>query len=99
MDSLQERLEYWMKIRNTNPKRLSRDAGLHETYIRDVLKRTANPGLDKIAKICRALDIRPHDLVPEIRDFYPPDVLDYMEDFFALEEKKKAIRTAKADKE
>lgn len=91
MESLQDRLQYWMDIRKTNPKRLSKDAGLHSTYIRDVMQRTASPGLDKIAKICRALKIYPHDLVPEIRELYPPEALKLLEKFFKIEEERRNI--------
>lgn len=91
MDSFRERLEHWMTVRNIKAKPLSKKAGLNETMIRDLLKRTTNPGLDTVAKLCAALEIYPHDLVPEIRALYPPEALKLLNKFFNIQEEKRAI--------
>ena len=91
MDSFRENLIYWMDVRGIKAKPLSLKAGLHETYIRDVLERTSTPGLDKVAQICAALEIFPHQLVPEIKKLYPPEALDLLDQFFAIQENKRQI--------
>lgn len=92
MDSLQDRLQHWMKVRDIKSKPLSKKAGLHETYVRDVLDRTANPGLDKIAKLCAALDIYPHDLVPEITELYPPEALKLLNRLTQIREEQRSLK-------
>lgn len=91
MDSFRNRLKHWMKIRGIKAKTLSKKAGLHETYVRDALKRTEAPNLVNIAKLCKALDIYPHDLVPEIREIYPPDAVELLEELSQIRERKREI--------
>lgn len=53
----------------TNPKRLSMDAGLGETAVRDILQnRSASPKLETIHKIAKALRIPVYRLIPSMID-------------------------------
>ncbi|MGH1455612.1 MAG: helix-turn-helix domain-containing protein [Alphaproteobacteria bacterium] len=53
----------------TNPKKLSVDAGLGETAIRDILQnRSASPKLDTIHKIAGALNVPVYRLIPSMID-------------------------------
>ncbi len=53
----------------TNPKRLSIDAGLGETAIRDILKnKSASPKLDTVQKIAKALNVPLYRLMPSLID-------------------------------
>ncbi len=53
----------------TTPKRLSVDAGLGETAIRDILQnRSASPKLDTINKIAKALRVPVYRLIPSMID-------------------------------
>ncbi len=53
----------------TNPKRLSIDAGLGETAVRDILQnRSASPKLDTISKIAAALNVPIYRLIPSMID-------------------------------
>lgn len=92
MDSFRERLEHWMVVRGTNPKRLSKDASLHETAVRDILKRTESPGIDRVAKICLALDIYPHELVPEFAELYPPKAIELMGKLIKIREEQRSLK-------
>lgn len=53
----------------TNPKRLSKDAGLGETAIRDILQdRSSSPRLETIQKIAKALNVPVYRLIPSMID-------------------------------
>lgn len=53
----------------TNPKRLSIDAGLGETAVRDILQnRSASPKLDTVHKIAKALNVPVFRLIPSMID-------------------------------
>lgn len=53
----------------TNPKKLSKDAGLGETAIRDILQnRSASPKLETVSKIADALNIPVYRLIPSMID-------------------------------
>ena len=53
----------------TNPKRLSMDAGLGETAVRDILQnRSASPKLETVHKISKALRIPVYRLIPSMID-------------------------------
>jgi len=53
----------------TNPKKLSIDAGLGETAIRDILQnRSASPKLETIHKIAGALNVPVYRLIPSMID-------------------------------
>ena len=53
----------------TNPKRLSIDAGLGETAVRDILQnKSASPKLDTVQKIAKALNVPLYRLMPSLID-------------------------------
>ncbi len=53
----------------TNPKKLSIEAGLGETAIRDILQnRSSSPKLETIHKIAEALNIPVYRLIPSMID-------------------------------
>lgn len=53
----------------TNPKKLSLEAGLGETAIRDILQnRSASPKLETIHKIANALNVPVYRLIPSMID-------------------------------
>ncbi len=53
----------------TNPKRLSIEAGLGETAVRDILQnKSASPKLDTVQKIAKALNIPLYRLMPSLID-------------------------------
>ena len=53
----------------TNSKRLSVDAGLGETAVRDILKdRSASPKLDTVQKLAKALNLPLYRLIPSMID-------------------------------
>jgi hypothetical protein len=91
MESFRDRLSFWMGERGIKAKPLSLKAGLHETYVRDIMQRTQTPGLDKVAMLAEALDIYPHDLVPEIRQCYPPEALALLDELSEIREKKRHV--------
>ncbi len=52
---------------DTNAKKLSLEAGLGETAVRDLLKNRAHsPKLETVHKIANALDIGVYDLIPSL---------------------------------
>ncbi len=53
----------------TNPKRLSKDAGLGETAVRDILQnKSASPKLDTVQKLAKALNLPLYRLIPSMID-------------------------------
>lgn len=53
----------------TNPKRLSVDAGLGETAVRDILQnKLSSPKLDTVQKLAKALNIPLYRLMPSMID-------------------------------
>ncbi len=59
----------------TNPKKLSLDAGLGETAIRDILQnRSASPKLETIEKIAKGLNVPVYRLIPSMIDQSYQDV-------------------------
>lgn len=53
----------------TNPKRLSIDAGLGETAVRDILQnRSASPKLETVHKLAKALRVPVYRLIPSMID-------------------------------
>lgn len=73
-DEFKKNLKLFLEMRKgiTNAKKLSIDAGLGETAIRDILKnRSMSPRLDTVHKIADALGIGVHDLIPSlVKDSY-----------------------------
>lgn len=52
---------------STNPKKLSLDADLGETAVRDILtNRSGSPKLETVYKIARALNVGVYDLIPSL---------------------------------
>lgn len=53
----------------TNPKRLSIEAGLGETAVRDILQnRSASPKLETVYKLAKALRVPVYRLIPSMID-------------------------------
>ncbi len=66
-----ENLKYILEQRKgtTNPKRLSLDAGLGETAVRDIVQnKSASPKLDTVQKIAKALNVPLYRLMPSLID-------------------------------
>lgn len=58
-----DEIERRMALLSTNPKKLARNAGVGETYVRDLLTgRSRNPTIDKLQKIAGALGCTVDDL-------------------------------------
>lgn len=54
---------------STNPKKLSIEAGLGETAVRDILQnRSASPKLETIQKLAKALHVPIYRLIPSMID-------------------------------
>lgn len=93
MKTLKENLTFLMTKRGLNPKSLSKAAGLNETYVRDILiEKMKMPGMDKLAKLCKALEVMPHELMPELRDLYPTDALEILAKVSAKQEQQREIK-------
>lgn len=58
-----KRLTAAMKARKYPAKRLSLDAGLNETYIRDMLKEGADPTLTKLLQVFETLRVSPSEIL------------------------------------
>lgn len=56
-EAWRERLQRHLDEAKTNIKTVSLKAGVSETYVRDLLKRGREPGIDKLTAIARALDV------------------------------------------
>lgn len=72
MDNLKTLLKFHMERKGLNPTSLSKKAGLNVTAVRDILAHDADPypRIDTFTKLCRALEVRPHQLSPLFRDLY-----------------------------
>jgi DNA-binding Xre family transcriptional regulator len=72
MDTLKARLEFYMRQKGFNPTNLSRRAGLSITSVRDILQHPGKPDprITTVVKLCKALDIKPYQLSPDIEEFY-----------------------------
>lgn len=93
MANLIENLTFYMQERGFTQKGLAIKAGLNETYVRDILKgNMENPSLPKLLKLCKALDVLPHDLMPEMKEFYPPEMVDAMEEMTRLLEAQRSVK-------
>lgn len=61
-------LRRWIKVRGTNPKKLSKDAGLNDTAVHDILSgKVRNPRIDTIRKIAGALKCSPGEFTKDAR--------------------------------
>lgn len=56
-DDWKKRLEGLIEAKGHNMKSLSLEAGLGETYVRDILKRSREPGIEKLQALARVLDV------------------------------------------
>lgn len=75
----------------TNPKKLSLEAGLGETAIRDILQnRSASPKLETIHKIAGALKVPVYRLIPSMID-------QSYEELATLREENRILREAIGD--
>ncbi len=71
----------------TNPKRLSREAGLGETAVRDILQnRSHSPRLDTIQKLAKALNVPIYRLIPSMIDQSYEEIQSLREENYALRE-------------
>jgi hypothetical protein len=90
MDNLKTRLKFHMRRKGLNPTSLSRKAHLNVTAVRDILQHesTPYPRIDTFAKLCRALDVSPHELSPLFIGLYPyeQDLLDQVHELGKKEE-------------
>lgn len=57
INTIRDSLQRAMERRGIGAKPLARAAGLNETAVRDVLKRSDNPGIGTLLKIADALDV------------------------------------------
>tara|TARA_B100001989_G_C24504205_1_gene446586 strand:- start:705 stop:1082 length:378 start_codon:yes stop_codon:yes gene_type:complete len=88
-EEFKKNLKLFLEMRKgiTNAKKLSLDAGLGETAVRDILKnRSTSPRLDTVQKIAVALGVGVHDLIPSlIKDSYK-EIKDLRKEIKALQE-------------
>lgn len=72
MNNLKTLLKFHMERKGLNPTSLSKKAGLSSTAVRDILEHdsTPFPRIDTFAKLCRALEVSPHQLSPLFADLY-----------------------------
>jgi transcriptional regulator with XRE-family HTH domain len=68
MNDLKSRIRFYMRKKGFNPTSLSRRAQLNATAVRDILEheKTPNPRIDTFIKLCRALEVSPSQLSPDI---------------------------------
>ena len=59
------RLEILMREKGFNMKSLSLKAGLGETYVRDILKRGREPGVEKMRALAEVLGVRLNEIMSE----------------------------------
>ena len=73
MDNIKTLLKFHMERKGLNPTSLSKKAGLNITAVRDILQHGSNPypRIDTFTKLCRVLEVSPHQLSPLFRDLYP----------------------------
>ena len=66
MNDLKSLLKFHMQRQGLNPTSLSKKARLSTTAVRDILEHdtTPYPRIDTFAKLCRALNVPPHQLSP-----------------------------------
>lgn len=70
-----------------NPKRLSIEAGLGETAVRDILQnRSASPRLDTVHKLAKALHIPMYRLIPSMIDQSYAQIAEQEEEIKILKE-------------
>lgn len=82
MDSHRQAIEFYLEKRKLKKKRVSLDAGLNETALRDMLGRSSDPRLSTIIALCERMRVLPHALFPELVALYPPEakkILDRLE--------------------
>jgi len=73
-------IEALMEYRGTNPKRLAKNAGVGETYIRDIIKgRSLDPQTSKLVKVASALSCTLDDLVTLGRRIHAGDTAPIIE--------------------
>ena len=75
MDSFKALLKFHMQRKGLNPTSLSKKARLSTTAVRDILEHesTPYPRIDTFTKLCRALNVSPHQLSSLFADLYPHD--------------------------
>lgn len=97
---LKKNIEYLMKKKGFNMKSLSLAAGLNETAIRDLLKRTNNPSYQTINKLSKFLEIDPYSLTTsdaaELDKPYP-NILDFENFALAIEKIDNLIKNHNLD--
>lgn len=77
----------------TNAKRLSRDAGLGETAVRDILQnRSASPKLETVQKLAIALNVPLFRLIPSMVDQSYDMLKDAEEEKERLQEEVRMLR-------
>ncbi len=72
----------------TNPKKLSVDAGLGETAVRDILQnRSSSPKLETVYKIAEALHVPTYRLIPSMIDQSYEELAKLREEIRVLKDK------------
>ena len=93
MDSLKERLEFYMKRSGLNPTSLSRKAWLNITAVRILQHEgTPNPRIDTFTELCRALGVSPYHLSPNFADLYSPRQRDLLDEIDELDKKDRQLQ-------
>src|SRR4051812_48581561 len=89
MDTLKERLEYYMRRGGLKPTTLSKKTRLKVTPARDILDHGGipNPRIDTFVKLCRALGVAPHQLSPDFEKLYSPRQRELLADINDLDER------------
>ena len=93
VETFRDKMKFWMEKRGFNQKSLATAAGLNETAVRDILKENSqNPRIDTVIKLCATLKITPDQLIPTIRQLYPPKVVALLEELEALDLKEEDVQ-------
>lgn len=67
---ISERIFCIMKERGMNQQEFAKKTGISQSVISDWKRKKTNPSADKIAVICKALDITPNELLLDMEDHY-----------------------------
>ena len=81
-----------------NPTSLARKARLNVTAVRDILQHVGdpNPRIDTFFKLCRALDVGPHQLSPDFATLYSPRQCGRLDEAYELDKKDRKLHRASA---
>lgn len=92
METLKDRLKHHLKQSGLNPTSLAKKAGLSMTSVRDILAHAdPKPRIDTFIKLCRALEIRPHQLSSDIERLYSPRQIKMLNEITDLDAREKRL--------